>query len=124
MDGGFCTRILARIFAISIITFPAIRRITSPIPIGRIPGFLFRGIKRFATNTSRASPTSFTDVYKFLVQSVLVKLANDFRSSKEEDPNNLETKILRQFSASNPDGPQPPFVFNAVFDINASSIVS
>ena len=76
-------------------------------------GILFRGIKRFATNASRVSPTSLSDVFKFLVQIDLVKLANDFQRSKEEDPNDLETKIRRQFSLSNPDWPQTPFVFNA-----------
>ena len=75
-------------------------------------------------NTSRVSPTSLFDVFKLLMQSVLVKLTNDCRSSKEEDLNDLETKILRQFSVSNPDGPQPPFVFNAAFDISASSMAS
>ena len=53
---------------------------------------------------------------KFLVQSVLLR---DFRRSKKEDPNDSETKILRQFSASNTDGPQPYFVFNAAFTISA-----
>ena len=48
-------------------------------------------------NVSRISPTSLIDVFKFLVQSVLVKVANDIRRSKDEDPNDLETKILRQF---------------------------
>ena len=66
--------------------------------------------------------TSLIDVSKFLLQSVLVKLANDFRRSKEEDPIDLDTKVLSQFSASKPDGPQPPFVFKAAFDISASSI--
>ena len=111
-------------FAISIINFPAIRRITSPTPIGRIPGFLLREIKQSAMNASRKTPTSLIDVFKYLVQSVLVKLTNNFRRSKEEDPNDMQTKILRQFSASNPDGPQSPFVFNAAFDISALSIAS
>ena len=66
--------------------------------------------------------TSLIDASKFLLQSVLVKLANDFRRSKEEDPIDLETKVLSQFSASKPDEPQPPFVFNAAFDISALSI--
>ena len=83
--------------AISIITFSAIRRITFPTPIGQIPEFLFRRIKRFAMNASRVSPTPLIDVFKFRVQSVLVMLANDFRRSKEEDPNDLGTKNLRQF---------------------------
>ena len=67
---------------------------------------------------------SLFDVFKLLMQSVLVKLANDFRSFKEEDLNDLETKILRHFSVSNPDGPQPSFVFNAAFDISASPMAS
>ena len=58
-------------FAISIINFPAIRRITSPTPIGQIPGFLLREIKRSAMNASRKIPTSLIDVFKYLVQSVL-----------------------------------------------------
>ena len=61
------------------------------------PGFLFRRIKRFTMNVSRISPTSLIDVFKFLVQSVLVKVANDIRRSKDEDPNDLKAKILRQF---------------------------
>ena len=81
-----------------------------------MPEFLFKGIKRFAMNASRVSPTSLINEFKFLVQNVLVKLANDSRRSEEEDSNYLETKILRQFSASASDGPQPPFIFNAVFD--------
>ena len=52
-------------FATSIITFLAIRQITSPAPIGRISGFLFRGIERFAMKPSRVSPTSLIDVFKF-----------------------------------------------------------
>ena len=74
-------------------------------------------------NASRASPTSLIDVFKFLLESVLVKLTNDSRRSlEEEDPNDLETNILRQLPASNPDRPQPPFVFNAAFDISATSV--
>ena len=81
-------------------------------------------------NASRVSPTSLIDVFKFLVQSVLVKLANDFLEIVgKKDPNYLETKIRRQFSVfdshrsvSNPDGSQPPFVFNAAFDKSTSLI--
>ena len=64
------------------------------------------------------------DVFKFLLQSLLAKLANDFLRSKEEDRNDLETKVLCQFLASNPDGLQTPVVFNAAFNISTLSIAS
>ena len=79
-------------FAIPIITFPTTRRITSLTSTGRILGFLFRGIKRFAKNASRVSPSSLTVVFEFLVQNLLVKFASNFRRSKDEDRNDLETK--------------------------------
>ena len=41
-----------------ITTFPAIRRKTSPTPIGRTPGFLFSCINQLAANTSKLSPVS------------------------------------------------------------------
>ena len=44
-------------------------------------------------NVSRVSSSSLIDVFEFLVQNVLVKFASDFRTSKEEDRNDLETKI-------------------------------
>ena len=79
-------------FAISILTKMAIWRI-SLTPVGRIPGFLSSGIKRVVVNVSRVSSSSLIDVFEFLVQNVLVKFASDFRTSKEEDRNDLETKI-------------------------------
>ena len=58
------------------------------------------------------------------MQRFLTKFANDFRRSYEHEPNDLDTNILRQLSASNPDGPQPPFAFMAAFITNPSSIPS
>ena len=40
-------------FAMYITTFPAIRRRTSPTPIGRAPRFLFSGINRLAVKASK-----------------------------------------------------------------------
>ena len=57
----------------------------------------------------------------FAMQS---KFANDFGKSNEHELNGLETSILRKLSASNPDGPQPPFVFMDALITNASSISS
>ena len=102
------------------LNFPAISWTT---PIGPVPGFLFWGI-RFAMNALRVSPTRFIDVFKFLVQSVLMKLAKYFWRSKEEDTNDVDTKILCQFSATNPDGPHPPIVFNVSLNASVSSIAS
>ena len=107
-------------FVIFILNFPAISWTT---PFGRIPGFLFWGI-RFAMNALRVSPTRLIDVFKFLVQSVLMKLAKYFWRSKEEDTNDVDTKILCQFSATNPDGPHPPVVFNVSLNARVSSIAS
>lgn len=72
--------------------------------------------------SSRVSLALLIDIFKVLVQSVLMKLTNNFQNSKEDDPNDFETKILCQFSVPNPVGPQPPFVFNTAFDISILSI--
>ena len=75
-------------------------------------------------NALRVSPTRLIDVFKFLVQSVLMKLAKYFWRSKEEDTNDVDTKILCQFSATNPDGPHPPVVSNVSLNASVSSIAS
>ena len=109
VDGDLCTRVSTchickdlaacwtSFFAISIINFP-VWRIFSPTLIGRIPRFLLRGIKQFAMNASRVSPTSLIEIFKFLVQNVLVKFGINFRRSKKEDPNYLETSDYSLFS--------------------------
>ena len=48
-------------------------------------------------NASKVSPVLLIDAFKFLVQSVVVKFENDFRRSKEEDIDNLETRFFASF---------------------------
>ena len=43
--------------------FPIIRRITYPTPIGRTPGFLFRGISLEAVYASRSFPLLFESIF-------------------------------------------------------------
>ena len=100
-------------FAVNITNFPAIRRRTSPTTIGGTPGFLFSGINRLAVKASKLLSVSEFERCMFVLHNRFTKFAMDVRSSKGLEPNWLETKILRQLSASSPDRPHPPLVFIA-----------
>ena len=110
------------IFAMYITTFPAIRRRTSPTSIGRTPGFLFSGTNRLAVKVSELLSVSEFERCILALPSRFMKFAMNVRNSKGLEPNWLETKILRQLSASSPDGPHTPLVFIAAFFSKSSSI--
>ena len=107
-----------------ITTFPAILRSTSPTPIGRSPGFLLSGIKRFAVNASKLFSLPVFSRCMFVVHKLFTNSAKDFRRPNELDPNCFEANIQRQLSASNPEGPHPPFVFITAFNTNDSLMSS
>ena len=91
------------------------RRIVSPIPIGRTPGFLSSGISLPATKALRYF--GFTsDVLSFFAKS-----ANASHSSAGFFLNCFEQSILCQRSASPPDGPAAPFTFFAALKILKAS---
>ena len=80
--------------------FPAIRRKTSPTPIGRISGYLSSGIKRLESNASRVS-----DWFGFVHKSF------------ELDPKLFGRIILLQPSASIPDGPHHLWSLLLLFEL-------
>ena len=69
-------------FAMYITAFPAIRRRTSPTPIGRTPGFLFSGINRLAVKASKLLSVSEFEKCMFVLHNRFTKFAMDVRSSK------------------------------------------
>ena len=87
-------------------TLPAIHWRISPIPIGRKPRFLSRGINLYAKNASKDSCWSST-VHNFCI---ILK-------------NCLLIRILH-LSASVDEGLEPPIVFRAAFLTNSSVIFS
>eukprot|EP00117_Sycon_ciliatum_P004424 scpid76622/ scgid8805/ len=95
---------------------PGIRRRTSPMPIGRTPGFLSKGISRQARYASRDAGS--TNV----VASRRAQVAIASQSSPEAPPNPVHMRL--QVSASTPDGPAAPCVFRATrrttFPVNDS----
>ena len=101
---------------------PMILRRVSPIPMGRSPGFLSNGIRRFASKGSRVfSPWTFE-------HSLFVSLAIDEHKSEDSEPKLVEVRILRHQSPSKPDGPAPSLVFKAdsriIFKLMASKRTS
>ena len=88
-------------------TFPAIRLRISPTPIGRSPGFLFKGISRHARKASKENAASFSK-NSFLVSNTIALQRSAELSLKQFDAN-----IQRQPSASSPNGPEPPLVLIA-----------
>ena len=110
-------------FTIDIITFPAALLKISLMPIGLKPDFLFRWIKRHAVKASNVCSlsllTSICSAHNFLMN-----FATAFHKLDAQLPNEFETKMRRQPSASRPDVPEPPFVFIAAFITSASSMSS
>ena len=78
---------------------------TSPTPIGLKPGFLSNDINLLAVKVSMDCVNCIS-----FAQSFLMKIVKVLRRSLNEFPNSLEVNILRQLSASRPDGLGPPFV--------------
>ena len=82
--------------------FPAIQRNIFPIPIGRKPRFLSKGIKRIAKNTSN-NDERLSAMCRFLMTSpIAVNKWNRCRT------------VLLSF-ASDPDDPAATFVLTALF---------
>ena len=79
----------------------------SPTPIGRSPWFLSKGIIPHAMKSSKEDPSSFSK------HSYLVKDAIAPQRSAELPPNQFEANILRQPSASSPDGLNLKLIFYA-----------
>ena len=97
---------------------PAIRRNISPMPIGRRPGFLFKGITRHAKDGSNDGER-LSAVHSFLMTSAMV-----LHKSVELVPNCFVIKILLHPSAFSPDGPASPLVLTAVFLLSQQSTAS
>ena len=91
--------------------FPAIQRNIFPIPIGRKPRFLSKGIKRIAKNTSN-NDERLSAMCRFLMTSpIAVNKWNRCRT------------VLLSF-ASDPDDPAATFVLTAALFTKSASIVS
>ena len=67
---------------------------------------------------------SISSVVDCCIEISGAKCSGEVRKQFSNSPNGLETKILHQFSAPNPDEPQPQVIFNAAFDIRVSSAAS
>ena len=87
------------------IAFPTMRLDVSPTPIGRMPGFVFRGISRLAKNGSKIFESTGC------VASLLEKIARASHSDAETSL--YEIHRCRQCSASPPEGPTLPCVRRA-----------
>ena len=98
-------------FAIDITDLSMILCNTSPIPTGLTPSDLFGEIKWLERSA-------------FWDHSFFVILANDLRSSKLWLPNTFESRILRQSSPSNFDGPTVLFILMSVFWIKSLVFLS
>ena len=97
-------------------TLLAIRRKTSPIPIGRSPGFLSNGINLHASNASNDDDRSS------VVQNFFMTSANVLHRSFELLPHWFDVKIHFQPSASRPEGPDEPLVLSIAFFTLSTSI--
>ena len=91
-------------FANAVIILPTIRLSISPTPIGRIPGFLSKGIRQHAKYASR-DESSIVVVHIFLANDAMA-----FLRSSPAKPYTLDVKIRLHPSASRPEGPEPPFI--------------
>ena len=94
-------------------TFPTILRSTSPTPVGRKLGFLWRG-------NSPLPIYILGDVVLFwnsilLIQICFMKSAMALRVSNVQLPNTSDAIIFLYLSASNPDGPNLPLILIASF---------
>ena len=94
-------------------TFPTILRSTSPTPVGRKLGFLWRG-------NSPLPIYILGDVVLFwnsilLIQICFMKSAMALRISNVQLPNTSDAIIFLYLSASNPDGPNLPLILIASF---------
>ena len=99
-------------------TFSVILGRIPPTPIGRKPGFLFRGMSRHATNASMETADTFS------VQIFLIKLAIAFLRFTFVSPKLFEYRTLLHQSASTAEGPDLPFVLMAAFLIISSLIAA
>ena len=102
-----------------IIALPAILCSTSPKSIGLSPDFLSSGIGLQARNDSKDVGDSSSSTHKFLINWAKVLRKSNVAIQKAR-----EVKILRQPSASRPDGPDPPFVNIEAYIIIDSSMSS
>ena len=73
-------------FAMCITNFPAIRRRTSPTPIGRTSGFLFSGINRLAVKASKLLSVPEFERCMYVLHNHFTKFAMDVQSSKGLEP--------------------------------------
>ena len=89
----------------STIMRPVVRRVTSPIPIGLTPGRLSRATSRQPLCAIKSSGGILE------VASFLANVATSLHRIVEVCPK--AEKIIRQSSASRPDGPALPWVFIA-----------
>ena len=64
--------------------FPAVRRNTPPTSIWQSPRYLFSGINGLDVDASKQLLKPLFAVCMFLLQRVLMKVANDFRRSNEQ----------------------------------------
>ena len=86
--------------------------------MGRNPGFLSKGINLQAKKASKLSE------FSLVLHSFLLMYASAVHKSSLLFPNPLEVRILLQPTASNPDGPDPPFVLAAAVFIESAVIDS
>ena len=89
-------------------TLPVIHLRISPVPIGRKPRFLSRGVSLHATNAS----------------NFCVILTIALHKSEELSPIFLLVRIVLHPSSSIAEGPEPPFVFSAAFLTDSSVMFS
>ena len=87
------------------IALAMIRHATSPIPIGRTPGFLSRAMRR------QAKSGAVVDGSINSVQKRFAVLARDWHNSDETDLKDVHS--LLHLRASSPDGPAAPLVWQA-----------
>ena len=103
-------------FTIDSTALAIIRRAVSPIPIGRIPGFLSRAISQ----QSKRGEIDFGSTYE--VQILLATRAKEWHSSL--DPPLKDVHSLLHPCASLPDGPADPVVCMAAEQMTLVSIDS
>ena len=100
-----------------IVALSAILHSTSPAPIGLSLGFLSSGISMQASNDSKNDGDSGSFTHNVLISWVNFLRKSNVAVSKVRE-------ILRQPSASRPDGLDPTFVNIEVFIITYSSMSS
>jgi len=100
------TELITSYFSILVTVFPIILRRISPTPIGRSPGFLFRGMRRHASN-------GFRELCCKSEQSDFVTFASVLHRSDDSTSKLLDVKMSRQPSPSSLDDPALPLVLRA-----------